>query len=69
MLHIPFVIAVAARVRRAARLRAGAGLLLGLALTAAPLTLAGQGAPPPAAAATPRAADHAAGRCGRHAGA
>jgi hypothetical protein len=51
MLHIPFVIAVAARVRRAARLRAGAGLLLGLALTAAPLTLAGQGAPPPAAAA------------------
>ena len=51
MLHIRFVIAVAARVRRAARLRAGAGLLLGLALTAAPLTLAGQGAPPPAAAA------------------
>jgi hypothetical protein len=57
MLHIPFVIAVAARVRRAARLRAGAGLLLGLALIAAPLTLAappaGQGAPPPAPAATP----------------
>jgi hypothetical protein len=53
MLHIPFVIAVAARVRRAARLRAGAGLLLGLALIAAPLTLAAQGAPPPAAAATP----------------
>jgi hypothetical protein len=51
MLQIPFVIAVAARVRRAARLRAGAGLLLGLALIAAPLTLAGQGAPPPASAA------------------
>jgi hypothetical protein len=51
MLQIPFVIAVAARMRRAARLRAGAGLLLGLALIAAPLTLAGQGAPPPASTA------------------
>jgi hypothetical protein len=51
MLHIPFVIADAARLRRAARLRAGAGLLLGLALIAAPLTLAGEGAPPPATAA------------------
>ena len=51
MLHIPFVIADAARLRRAARLRAGAGLLLGLALIAAPLTLAGQGAPPPASTA------------------
>jgi hypothetical protein len=51
MLHIRFVIAVAARVRRAARLRAGAGLLLGLALIAAPLTLAAQGAAPPASAA------------------
>lgn len=51
MLQIPFVIAVAARVRRAARRRAGAGLLLGLALVAAPLTLAGAGAAPPATAA------------------
>src|SRR5579863_3233076 len=56
MLHIPFVIAVAARVRRAARLRAGAGLLLGLALIAAPLRLAAQDAPPAAAATPPPAA-------------
>src|ERR1700693_6267501 len=51
MLQIPFVNAVAGRGRRAARPRAGGGLVLGLALIAAPLTLAGQGAPPPASTA------------------
>ena len=55
MLHSPFVIPAATRMRRAPRLRARAGLLLGLALIAAPLTLAAPpaapGTPPPATAA------------------
>jgi hypothetical protein len=56
MLHIPFVIPAAVRVRRAARLRARAGFLLGLALAVTPLALAappaGQGASAPASAAS-----------------
>jgi hypothetical protein len=64
MLHIPFVIPAATRMRRAPRLRARAGLLLGLALIAAPLTLAAPpaapGTPPPAPAATSQPAGAAA---------
>jgi len=61
MLHIPFVIPAASRMRRAPWLRARAGWLLGLALIAAPLTLAAPpaapGTPPPATAATPQPAE------------
>jgi hypothetical protein len=55
MLHIPFVIPAATRVRRAPRLCARAGFVLGLALAATPLALAAPPAAQSAAAAAPTA--------------
>jgi hypothetical protein len=55
MLHIPFVIPAATRVRRAPQRRACAGFLLGLALAATPLGLAAPPAGPGAAPAAPTA--------------